>query len=78
MRYRNWALACSVFALMLSVAARADINSYRLGDGTGEDWEPAIVSDGTYVYARWPHFLASTPKSKVLLTSRANREERKT
>jgi len=38
MRYRNWALACSGFALMLSVAARADINSSRLGDGTGEDW----------------------------------------
>jgi hypothetical protein len=63
MRYRkDWALACSAFALMLSVAARADITSTRLGDGTGEDWEPAIVSDGSYVYALWPHFLATTYK----------------
>src|SRR5215469_12278129 len=27
------------------------IASYRLGDNTGEDWEPAIVADGSYVYA---------------------------
>ena len=47
---------------MLSMAARADITSYRFGDGTGEDWEPAIVSDGSYVYALWPHFLATTYK----------------
>jgi hypothetical protein len=63
MRYRkDWALACSAFALMLSVAARADITSYRLGDGTGEDWEPAIVADGSHVYALWPHFLPTTYK----------------
>jgi hypothetical protein len=63
MRYRNaWALACSAFALMLSVNARADITSYRLGDGTGEDWEPAIVADGSNVYALWPHFLPTTYK----------------
>ena len=60
MRHRNWALACSAFALMLSVSARADIASYQLGDGTHEDWEPAIVADGSYVYALWPHFLATT------------------
>src|SRR5262249_45891681 len=63
MRYRkDWALACSAFALMLSVAARADITSYRLGDGSGEDWEPAIVADGNYGYALWPHFLPTTYK----------------
>ena len=32
------------------------IASYRLGDNTGEDWEPAIVADGSYVYALWPHY----------------------
>ena len=63
MRYRKvWALACCAAALMLSATARADITSYRLGDGTGEDWEPAIVTDGIYVYALWPHFLATTYK----------------
>jgi len=63
MRYRtNRGLACSAFALMLSVAAHAQITSYRLGDGTGEDWEPAIVADGSYVYALWPHFLATSYK----------------
>src|SRR5215469_17177824 len=36
------------------------IASYRLGDNTGEDWEPAIVADGSYVYALWPHY-AATP-----------------
>jgi len=46
MRYRNWALACSVFALMLSVAARADINSSRLGDGTGQDWSSPMSMQG--------------------------------
>ena len=47
MRYRTaGALASFAFALMVSVTARADLTSYRLGDGTGEDWEPAIVADG--------------------------------
>ena len=34
--------------------------SYRLGDDTGEDWEPAILTDGSHVYAFWPHYLATT------------------
>ncbi|MBV8308289.1 MAG: hypothetical protein JO274_12490 [Gammaproteobacteria bacterium] len=50
---------------MLSAAARADIAAYRLGDGTGEDWEPAIVADGAYVYALWPHFLATSYKDSA-------------
>ncbi len=40
--------------------ASADITSVRLGDNTGEDWEPAIVVDGAYVYALWPHYLATS------------------
>ncbi|MBV8145774.1 MAG: hypothetical protein JO184_12260 [Gammaproteobacteria bacterium] len=66
MRYRTkWAFACCALALMLSAAARADIAAYRLGDGTGEDWEPAIVADGAYVYALWPHFLATSYKDSA-------------
>jgi hypothetical protein len=41
-------------------AALADITSVQLGDNTGEDWEPAIVADGAYVYALWPHYLATS------------------
>ena len=36
------------------------IASYRLGDNSGEDWEPAIVADGSYVYALWPHYAATS------------------
>jgi BNR/Asp-box repeat len=43
-------------------AARADIASFRLGDTSGEDWEPAIAADGGYVYAYWPHFMPTTLK----------------
>ncbi len=38
------------------------VASHRLGDNTGEDWEPAILADGNYVYAFWPHYLATTYK----------------
>ena len=42
--------------------AQTGISSHRLGDNTGEDWEPAILADGNYVYAFWPHYLATTYK----------------
>jgi hypothetical protein len=40
--------------------ATADITSVRLGDQTGQDWEPAILADGDHVYAFWPHYLATS------------------
>ena len=47
--------------MLFSLPSLAQIASTRLGDGTGEDWEPAIMLfDGSYVYALWPHF-AATP-----------------
>jgi hypothetical protein len=50
-------------SLLFSLPVLAQIASTRLGDGTGEDWEPAIVIvDGTYIYALWPHFAATTYK----------------
>ena len=49
--------------LLFSLPSLAQIASSRLGDGTGEDWEPAILAaDGGYVYALWPHFAATTLK----------------
>jgi hypothetical protein len=42
--------------------AQTGITSYRLGDNTGEDWEPAILADGNYLYVLWPHFLPTTYK----------------
>jgi len=49
-------------SLLFSLPSLAQIASTRLGDGTGEDWEPAIVADGSYVYAFWPHYAATTYK----------------
>ena len=47
------------FLSMFSLLSLAQIASTRLGDGTGDDWEPAIVADGSYVYAFWPHYAAT-------------------
>lgn len=57
----------SAFALFFLLStfpsfAQTGITSYRLGDNTGEDWEPAILVDGNYVYVFWPHYLATTYK----------------
>jgi len=41
----------------LPALAQSGITSTRLGDNTGEDWEPAILVDGSHVYAFWPHYL---------------------
>src|SRR5262245_49644659 len=46
--------------LTSSAAAQTGIASYRQGDGTGEDWEPAILADGSYVYTMWPHYLPTS------------------
>src|SRR5690349_14768191 len=56
---KEWGLIGCAFVLGAGVA-HADVTSYQLGDKTGEDWEPAIVADGGYVYALWPHYLATT------------------
>jgi len=49
--------------LLFSLNSLAQIASTRLGDGTGEDWEPAVVAfDPPYVYALWPHYEATTYK----------------
>jgi hypothetical protein len=53
-----WLFLLSTFPIF----AQTGITSYRLGDNTGEDWEPAILADGNYVYAFWPHYLATTYK----------------
>ena len=55
----KWLWAVAGLGLIVRFA-HADITSYQLGDKTGEDWEPAIVADGAYVYAYWPHYLATT------------------
>ena len=54
------ALTSLFFLLTLTALAQTGIASHRLGDNTGEDWEPAILADGTYVYALWPHYLATS------------------
>jgi hypothetical protein len=57
-------MKASLFVVLLlavpSLAQSAGIASFRLGDNTGEDWEPAILVDGSHVYAFWPHYLATT------------------
>jgi hypothetical protein len=52
-----------LLSLLVSIPSLSQITSTRLGDGTGEDWEPAVMAfTGTYVYALWPHFGATTYK----------------
>jgi hypothetical protein len=57
----KWIMSVAVIGCLIGTA-RADIASFRLGDNKGEDWEPAIVADGNYVYAYWPHFLPTALK----------------
>jgi hypothetical protein len=58
---KMWGRLLLVLIALSSVLSLAQtIQSYRLGDNTGEDWEPAILADGTYVYAMWPHYLPTT------------------
>jgi hypothetical protein len=54
--------------LLAATTATADIASTRLGDGTGEDWEPAILADGAHVYALWPHYLPTSLKDSSAAT----------
>jgi hypothetical protein len=53
-------LALGLLCLAVSPAFAQTISSQRLGDNTGEDWEPAILADGSHVYAFWPHYLPTT------------------
>src|SRR5882672_3564933 len=54
---------CTVLFVLSAISfGQSGIASHRLGDNTGEDWEPAILADGNYVYAFWPHYLATTYK----------------
>lgn len=60
----------NVFVVLFLVStvsgfAQSGITSYRLGDNTGEDWEPAILVDGSSVYALWPHFLPTSYKDST-------------
>ncbi|HET7064450.1 MAG TPA: sialidase family protein [Rudaea sp.] len=60
MKLPHWVVVVSLLCTALSGVAQAAIASHRLGDGSGEDWEPAILVDGSHVYAFWPHYLATT------------------
>src|SRR5260370_25933144 len=56
------AFAFLFFLSTFSAFGQTGIASHRFGDNTGEDWEPAILADGNYVYAFSPHYLATTYK----------------
>src|SRR5215470_15522902 len=58
MKPQHWLLLISLL-LSSQAFAQTGITSHRLGDGTGEDWEPAILADGSNVYAFWPHYAAT-------------------
>src|SRR6516162_7137550 len=52
-----------LLSVLFSIPSSSQVPTTRLGDGTGEDWEPAVMAfTGTYVYALWPHFAATTYK----------------
>jgi hypothetical protein len=54
-----WLAALSLLFVASPSLAQSAITSYRLGDNTGIDWEPAILADGNHVYAFWPHYAAT-------------------
>src|ERR1035437_5450039 len=60
MNMRPTAVVVLLLLCCLPGLTQTGITSYRLGDNTGEDWEPAILADGGYVYAFWPHYLATS------------------
>lgn len=62
MSLRETFVAALLLVSSLPALAQSGITSFRLGDNTGQDWEPAIVADGSYVYAFWPHYLATSYK----------------
>jgi hypothetical protein len=58
---RPFLLVLSFLISAIVATAQTGIQSFRVGDATGEDWEPAVLAaDSGYVYAMWPHFLATT------------------
>ena len=60
MELLNRVVVASLLLVAIPGLAQTGIASHRLGDGTGEDWEPAILVDGNHVYAFWPHYLATS------------------
>jgi hypothetical protein len=42
-------------ALLFTTGVYADIPTQQLGFINGDDWEPAVAADGSYVYVLWPH-----------------------
>ncbi|HEV2608242.1 MAG TPA: hypothetical protein VGT79_09705 [Xanthomonadaceae bacterium] len=60
MKAPNWVVVALVLSVAIPGIAQAGVTSFRIGDNTGEDWEPAILADGSHVYALWPHYAATT------------------
>lgn len=60
MKVRQVAVVVVLLLTSLPCLTQTGVLSYRLGDHTGEDWEPAILADGSYVYAFWPHYLPTS------------------
>ena len=60
MKVRQAAVVLALLVTSLPSLTKTGVTSYRLGDNTGEDWEPAILADGDYVYAFWPHYLPTS------------------
>jgi hypothetical protein len=48
-----------VLLVVGAVSAWADVPIQQLGFANGDDWEPAVAADGSYVYVLWPHFATS-------------------
>lgn len=62
MNMRQTVVVVLILLCSLPGFSQTGITSHRLGDNTGEDWEPAILADGNNVYAFWPHYLATPYK----------------
>jgi hypothetical protein len=69
----------SIFAALLvsTAAAAAPTTALQIGINAGDDWEPAVAVDGSFVYAFWMHFgsalsnCSSTGSSAYMAFSRS-------
>ena len=59
-----------VVVAMLAGVARADVALTQVGFANGDDWEPAIAVDGSFIYVAWPHFGAPTQPDSAGATCR--------
>jgi hypothetical protein len=60
-------------AVLVASTAHADLAITPVGFANGDDWEPAIAVDGSFVYVAWPHYGAPTQPDSSGATCKTKR-----